>query len=88
MEHVGYDPGKVHGTVHTEAFNHLQGTQKGGQLLVPDFALLAYASAIEPLRAANRLSGRDLYRWSHVSLDGGPAVFVAEERVVGHGAHG
>ncbi|WP_054142460.1 GlxA family transcriptional regulator [Bosea sp. AAP35] len=41
-----------------------------GFLLIPDFALLAYASAIEPLRAANRLSGRDLYRWSHVSIDG------------------
>ncbi len=45
-----------------------------GFLLVPDFALLAYASAVEPLRAANRLSGRDLYRWSHVSLDGEPAT--------------
>ena len=31
-----------------------------GFLLIPDFALLAYASAVEPLRAANRLSGRDL----------------------------
>ncbi len=41
-----------------------------GFLLIPDFALLAYASAIEPLRAANRLSGRTLYRWSHVSIDG------------------
>lgn len=44
-----------------------------GFLLIPDFALLAYASAIEPLRAANRLSGRELYRWSHVSIDGLPA---------------
>jgi len=44
-----------------------------GFLLIPDFALLGYASAIEPLRAANRLSGRDLYRWSHVSIDGLPA---------------
>lgn len=44
-----------------------------GFLLIPDFALLAYASAIEPLRAANRLSGRTLYRWSHVSVDGMPA---------------
>jgi beta-glucanase (GH16 family) len=26
MEHVGFDPGKVHGTVHTEAFNHGIGT--------------------------------------------------------------
>jgi len=41
-----------------------------GFLLIPDFALLAYASAIEPLRAANRLSGRDLYRWSHIAIDG------------------
>ncbi|WP_111671311.1 glycoside hydrolase family 16 protein [Algoriphagus litoralis] len=37
MEHVGYDPGRVHGTVHTEAFNHSIGTQKGAQLTVPDF---------------------------------------------------
>ena len=45
-----------------------------GFLLIPDFALLAYASAVEPLRAANRLTGRDLYRWSHVSIDGEPAM--------------
>lgn len=29
MEHVGYDTGRVHGTVHTEAFNHMIGTQVG-----------------------------------------------------------
>ena len=39
---------------------------------MPGFALLAYAAAIEPLRAANRLAGRALYRWSHVSIDGAP----------------
>jgi transcriptional regulator GlxA family with amidase domain len=53
--------------------DHEQGPAHVGFLLIPDFALLAYASAIEPLRAANRLSGRDLYRWSHVSIDGLPA---------------
>lgn len=37
MEHVGYDPGTVHGTVHTEAFNHVKGTQKGKQIQVPSF---------------------------------------------------
>jgi len=41
--------------------------QTVGFLLVPEFALLAYASAVEPLRAANRLSGRELYRWVNVS---------------------
>mmetsp|Transcript_26619 Transcript_26619/g.61184 ORF Transcript_26619/g.61184 Transcript_26619/m.61184 type:complete len:640 (+) Transcript_26619:41-1960(+) len=29
MEHVGHDRGVVHGTVHTEAFNHLKSTQVG-----------------------------------------------------------
>jgi beta-glucanase (GH16 family) len=37
MEHVGYDPGVVHGTVHTEAFNHTLGTQKGGRKSVDSF---------------------------------------------------
>ncbi|MCF8241626.1 MAG: glycoside hydrolase family 16 protein [Melioribacteraceae bacterium] len=36
MEHVGYDPGKVHGSVHTEAYNHRIGTQKSAQTIVPD----------------------------------------------------
>ncbi len=30
MEHVGYAENVLHGTVHTEAFNHQIGTQKGG----------------------------------------------------------
>jgi len=30
MEHVGYQTGKIHGTVHTEDFNHRIGTQIGG----------------------------------------------------------
>ncbi len=34
MEHVGYDTGNVHGTVHTEAYNHTKGTQKGDSILV------------------------------------------------------
>jgi len=36
MEHVGYDQGVVHGTVHTEAYNHVKGTQKGGKITVAD----------------------------------------------------
>ena len=32
MEHVGYDQGVIHGTVHTDAYNHTRGTQKGGQI--------------------------------------------------------
>ncbi|CAM3868051.1 glycoside hydrolase family 16 protein [Aquirufa aurantiipilula] len=37
MEHVGYDPGVVHSTVHTKSFNHVINTQKAGITQVPDF---------------------------------------------------
>ena len=36
MEHVGYDPGVVHGTAHTEAYYHSIGTQKGASITVSD----------------------------------------------------
>lgn len=35
MEHVGYEPDSIYGTVHTKAYNHLNGTQKGGVLYTP-----------------------------------------------------
>ena len=38
LEHVGHDPGQVHVTVHTEAYNHKAGTQKGRQAAVADVA--------------------------------------------------
>ncbi|MEN2284362.1 glycoside hydrolase family 16 protein [Algoriphagus sp. SE2] len=47
MEHVGFDPGKVHGTVHTEAFNHKIGTQKGGFIMVPEFNTEFHIYAID-----------------------------------------
>ena len=45
-----------------------------GFLLVPGFALMSYSCAMEPYRAANTLSGRELYRWKHVSPDGKPVA--------------
>lgn len=36
MEHVGYDQGKVHGSVHTKKYNHVIKTQKTGNVMVPD----------------------------------------------------
>ena len=41
-----------------------------GFFLVPNFTLLAYSSAIEPLRMANKLSGHELYKWHSISIDG------------------
>ncbi|MBH0237744.1 GlxA family transcriptional regulator [Methylobrevis albus] len=42
-----------------------------GFLLVDDFALMSYAAAVEPLRAANRIAGAELYRWRHVAVGAG-----------------
>lgn len=36
MEHVGYDKGVIHGTIHTRAYNHMRSTQKGAELRVED----------------------------------------------------
>ena len=43
-----------------------------GFLLVPEFSMMAFFSAVEPLRVANRLSGKNLYSWHIFSPDGGP----------------
>lgn len=43
-----------------------------GFLLMDDFTLISLASAIEPLRMANQLAGRELYRWFTLSLEGAP----------------
>ncbi len=36
MEHVGYDPGVIHGTIHTESYNHIKQTQKEGKIIISD----------------------------------------------------
>jgi transcriptional regulator GlxA family with amidase domain len=45
-----------------------------GFLLVPRFSLIGLAAWIDPLRSANRMSGRTLYSWHIVSKDGGPVT--------------
>ncbi len=38
--------------------------------LLPDFTLLAFSAALDPLRIANQLAQRPLYRWTVSSQDG------------------
>mgnify|MGYP003576810401 FL=1 len=47
MEFVGYEPDRVHGTVHTQSFNHSIGTQKGSSLRFTDLATAFHIYAIE-----------------------------------------
>jgi len=49
-------------------------TETIGFLLVPKFSMMAFVSALEPLRVANRLAQRPLYRWDIVSPDGAPVA--------------
>ena len=62
--------------------------QKIGFLLLNEFSLLAFASAIEPLRAANRQSNKQLFNWVISSASGAPAVASngVEVRVDGNAA--
>ncbi len=40
--------------------------------LIPDFSMMAFATAIEPLRIANRMAGYEAYKWRLASVDGEP----------------
>ena len=46
--------------------------QSIGFLLLDNFTLISLASAVEPLRMANQLSGKELYRWHTLTHDGQP----------------
>jgi transcriptional regulator GlxA family with amidase domain len=41
-------------------------------LLIPNFSMIAFSSAIEALRLANRVLGRTAYEWRLISEDGKP----------------
>lgn len=45
-----------------------------GFLLLPRFSMMAFFSAVEPLRIANRISGRPLFDWRLISEDGSPVT--------------
>jgi beta-glucanase (GH16 family) len=38
MEHVGFNQGSVHGTIHTASYNHIKHTEKSGLVSIPDAA--------------------------------------------------
>lgn len=47
MEHVGFNPNVIHGTVHTGAFNHMIGTQKGDTIRIDDAMDAFHVYAVE-----------------------------------------
>jgi transcriptional regulator GlxA family with amidase domain len=49
-------------------------TVRLGLLLFPQFSMMAFSAALEPLRSANRLLGREYYQWVILSPDGNAVV--------------
>ena len=47
MEHVGYEEGVIHGTIHTKAFNHIEGTDKGSSRTIPTATSEFHTYALE-----------------------------------------
>ena len=45
-----------------------------GLLLLGEYPMIAFSMAIEPLRMANRISGRCCYEWQVITPDGMPAM--------------
>jgi transcriptional regulator GlxA family with amidase domain len=45
-----------------------------GFFLVPNFSMIAFSTAVEPLRMANRLRGEELYQWPVITADGQPVA--------------
>ena len=43
-------------------------------VLVPEYSFIAFSSAVEPLRMANRMHGEPLYRWRVVTAGGAPVT--------------
>ncbi|MBI2389879.1 MAG: RICIN domain-containing protein [Deltaproteobacteria bacterium] len=67
MEHVGFDPGRIHGTVHTQAYNHTIGTQKGTSLPVADAtsAFHVYAAEWSPERIEIFVDGTKYFSFAN-----------------------
>ncbi len=59
-----------------------------GFFLVPGFSMIAFSSAVEPLRLANRVAGRMIYSWECYSIDGRPVEASNGLGAMVHGAIG
>lgn len=73
MEHVGYEPGVVHGTVHTDRYNHMKGTQQGDSVRVADATEEFHVYAVEwlPDRIRFFVDGEQYFRFA-------PSIYVLD----------
>ncbi|MBV9243493.1 MAG: AraC family transcriptional regulator, partial [Methylobacteriaceae bacterium] len=58
-----------------------------GFALVPNFSMIAFSSALETLRLANRVSREEIFRWRLFSPDGRPVTASNGVAVTADGAY-
>ena len=66
MEHVGFDQGVVHASIHTRQYNHVQGTQRTAQTSVPDAssAFHVYVAEWTADRIETSVDGRSYFSFA------------------------
>lgn len=64
--------------------NDLTAVQQVDILLFDEFSAHCLANTVEPMRAANTLAGRQLYRWRFLSLSGARVVSSSGMEVTAH----
>ena len=66
MEHVGFDQDLIHATIHTDAYNHLIGTQRGGSKRVTGASDNFHVYAVEwtPRKMVFSIDGIDFWTYS------------------------
>ena len=70
MEHVGFDPDRVHSTVHTDAYNHIHGTHQGASTIVSTArsAFNVYAVEWTPSEIRGYVNGTQYFTFANERL--------------------
>ena len=80
MEHVGYDPGRIHITMHTGAYNHVLGTQKTAIHPVDDATTQFHRYRVDWTPATIRGYIDDVQVYEFVNEGTGPAAWPFDQR--------
>ena len=69
MEHVGFDQNRIHGNIHTKAFNHVLKTNKGNDTLLTDASTKfhVYSCAWTPESVSIGMDGKEYFTFKKES---------------------
>jgi beta-glucanase (GH16 family) len=75
MEHVGFDPGRIHANIHTTAYNHVKRTNKGNSIVVskPDDDFHVYSTTWTSSQIETFVDGQRYFTFP--KEEGGEAVW-------------